>query len=136
MEVYKTVSDLRAGIVLKEDVYAKTKYPIMRKDTELSAEHIEVLHAFGVKRIKVEERIVQKDIPESEKTSSLNTEEILNNIPMSMYQLLKEYNEAISSYKKEFSFWRAGQRPDVPKVRALIIPLVENFMNRKKCSRC
>lgn len=132
MEVYKTVSNLRAGIVLKEDVYANTKYPIMRKDTELSAEHIEVLHAFGVKRIKVEERIVQKETSEAEKSSPLNSEEILNNIPMSMYQLLKEYNEAISNYKKEFSFWRAGQRPDVPKIRALIIPLVENFVEHKK----
>ena len=68
MEVYKTLSDLRAGTLLKEDVFRKTKYPIMRKDTELSQEHIEVLHAFGVKRVKVEERVVQKDIPESEKT--------------------------------------------------------------------
>ena len=62
----------------------------------------------------------------------MNTEDILDNIPVSMYQLRKEYNEAIRSYKKEFSYWRAGQRPDVPKVRAFIIPLLEKFMKQKK----
>ena len=49
-----------------------------------------------------------------------------------MYELRKEYNEAIRNYKKEFGFLRAGQRPDVPKVRALINPLVKNFMKQKK----
>ncbi|MCG7345775.1 HD-GYP domain-containing protein [Sporosarcina sp. ACRSL] len=132
MEVYKTISDLRAGILLKEDIYSKTQYPIMRKDTELSKEHIEVLHAFGIQRVKVEERVTQKDIPESEKSSSMNTEDILDNIPVSMFELRKEYNEAVRSYKKEFGHWRAGQRPDVPKVRSFTIPLLEKFMKQKK----
>lgn len=132
MEVYKTISELRTGILLKEDVYGKTKYPIMRKDTELSLEHIEVLQAFGVQRVKVEERVTQKDIPESEMSSSMNAADILENIPVSMYQLRKEYNEAVRSYNKEFSYWRAGQRPDVPKVRGFIIPLLEKFIKQKQ----
>lgn len=132
MEIYKTISELRAGILLKEDVYGKTKYPIMRKDTELTLEHIEVLQAFGVKRVKVEERVTQKDIPESEKNSSMNAEDILDTLPVSMYQLRKEYNEAVRSYKKEFGYWRSGQRPDVPKVRGFIIPLLEKFIKQKQ----
>ena len=132
MEVYKLISDLRAGTLLKEDIYGNTKYPILRKDTELSQELIEVLHAFGLKRVKVEERAIQKDIPELEKASSINTESILDNIPGSMYELRKEYNEAIANYKKEFGFLRAGQRPNVPRVRALILPLVEKFIEQKK----
>ena len=132
MEIYKTISELRVGILLKEDVYGKTMYPIVRKDTEISLEHIEVLHAFGVKRVKVEERVTQKDIPESEKALSMNAEEVLDNIPVSMYQLRKEYNEAVRSYKREFGHWRSGQRPDVPKVRAIIIPLLERFIRQKQ----
>ncbi|MCM3744540.1 HD-GYP domain-containing protein [Sporosarcina luteola] len=132
MEVYKTISELRTGIVIKEDVYCKTKYPILRKDTVLMLEHIEVLQAFGVQRVKVEERVAQKDIPDSEKSPSMNAADILENIPVSMYQLRKEYNEVVRNYKKEFSNWRAGQRPDVPKIRGFIIPLIEKFIKQKQ----
>ncbi|WP_432362803.1 HD-GYP domain-containing protein [Sporosarcina sp. UB5] len=132
MEVYKTVSELRAGIFLKEDVYSKTNYPIMRENTELTLEHIEILHAFGVNGVKVEERVNQQDIPELEQSPSVNADEVLENIPVSIHQLRKEYNEAVRSYKREFSHWRAGQRPDVPKVREFIIPLVKKFIKQKK----
>ncbi|WHT48698.1 hypothetical protein QNH10_02715 [Sporosarcina thermotolerans] len=61
MESYKDVSELQAGTLLKEDVYCKTKYPIMRKGTELTLEHIEVLRVFGVNQVKVEEKLNNSD---------------------------------------------------------------------------
>ena len=130
MEVYKNISELRAGILLNEDVYCKTKFPIMRKDTELSLEHIEVLRAFGIKRVKVEERVTKKDVPESEQT--INADDVLDNIPVSMYLLRKEYNETVSNYKKEFKHWRSGQRPDIAKVRSFTIPLLEKSLTQKR----
>lgn len=131
MEVYKNISDLRVGIILLEDIYANTKYPIMRKNTELSFEHIEVLNDFGVKRVKVEERVVKKDLPDGEQDSSVNPEDVLENIPMNHYLLKKQYNDAVRAYQKEFNNWRAGLRPDIVKVREFIVPLVEQYIKQK-----
>ncbi|MBD7984208.1 HD-GYP domain-containing protein [Sporosarcina sp. Sa2YVA2] len=131
MEVYKNISDLRVGIILLEDIYANTKYPIMRKNTELSFERIEVLNDFGVKRVKVEERVVKKDLPDGEQDSSVNPEDVLENIPMNHYLLKKQYNDAVRAYQKEFNNWRAGLRPDIVKVREFIVPLVEQYIKQK-----
>lgn len=130
MEILKNSNDLRAGILLKEDVYSKTKYPIMRKDTELTLEHIDILRVFGIKKVLVEERVTKKE--EAPLESSMSTEELMNELPMSMYVLRKQYNETVRDYKKEFSYWRAGQKPDLVKVREFTLPLVENFVKQKK----
>lgn len=132
MEVHKNVSDLRVGILLKEDVFSNTKYPIIRKDTELTLEHIEVLRAFGLKRVKVEERVNRKELPDSEQGSSIDPEDVLINIPMSMHILRKQYNKTVRDFKKEFGYWRVGQRPDIVKVREFILPLLEKFIQQKK----
>ena len=131
MEVYKNISDLRVGIILLEDVFANTKYPIMRKNTELSFEHIEVLRDFGLKRIKVEERVVKKELSEADQNAPVNPEDILENIPMNQYLLKKQYTDAVRAYEKEFSNWRAGIRPDIVKVREFIVPLVEQYTKQK-----
>ena len=49
------VGNIRPGITISEDVFASTKFPIIRKDTEITTEHIKVLKAFGIKVVKVEE---------------------------------------------------------------------------------
>ncbi|MFD1204250.1 HD-GYP domain-containing protein [Sporosarcina contaminans] len=132
MEVYKNVSDLRAGILLKEDVFVNTKYPLIRKDTELSPEHLEVLQAFSVKRVKVEERVSKKVMPKDEQIPHLDVDAVLDHIPVNMYILRKQYNETVREYKKEFIAWRAGKQPDITKIRELIIPLLEKFISNKR----
>ena len=52
-ETYIKTSDLRPGIVISEDVFVNTIYPIIRKNTEILPEHLEVLKAFGVKKVKI-----------------------------------------------------------------------------------
>ena len=59
-ETYIKTSDLRPGFILSEDLFVNTIYPIVRKDTELSSEHLEVLNAFGVKKVKIQERLIVK----------------------------------------------------------------------------
>ena len=60
-EIYVKTSDLRPGIITSEDIFVNTIYPILRKDTELSPEHIKVLNAFSVKKVKVHERLSLKE---------------------------------------------------------------------------
>lgn len=133
-ETYIKVSDLRPGITLKEDVFANTNYPIVRKDTELSSEHFEVLYAFGVKTVKVEERVVVKkeDLHVIDTENPVDPNAVLASIPMGEADLQVRYQKAVQNYKKEFSSWQAGTRPDIAIVRSIVIPLIETFMEQKE----
>ena len=82
-ETYVKTSDLRPGIIISEDIFVNTIYPILRKDTELSPEHIKVLNAFSVKKVKVQERlVVKKEDAYDDNEGPVNPDEILAKIPM------------------------------------------------------
>lgn len=132
-DTFIRVGNIRPGITIIEDIFANTKFPIIRKNTEVTAEHIEVLHAFGIKVVKVKEQIVPKEKPLKEiDIGSINPDEILAKIQIDEEEIKRQYNDAVTHYKKEFSGWRAGIRPDIPKVRAFMIPLLEEFNNQSK----
>ncbi|WP_339252646.1 HD-GYP domain-containing protein [Sporosarcina sp. FSL W8-0480] len=125
MESIKGVSELQVGSLLKEDVYCKTKYPIMRKGTELTLEHIEVLQVFGVKQVKVEENLNKSD--ETNSDALVDTDNTSDN----QYWLKNPYDKAVQDFKREFNNWRSGQLPQVAKIRSFIIPLLEKFIAQK-----
>ena len=131
---YVNVSDLRPGIVISEDVFVNTSYPIIRKNSEITSELIEILDVFGVKKVKAEEHIVVKReiLPNTNETIPINPNEILANRPIKKDDLVVMYNEAVQKYKRKFSHWEAGIKPDIAKVRAVIIPLVETFLTQKR----
>ena len=63
----------------------------------------------------------------------VNPDDVLAKIPMKQADLQTQYSEAVHNYKKEFLGWRAGIRPDIAKVRSIVIPLLEHLLNRKRC---
>lgn len=130
---YVSVNELRPGVIVSEDVMANTIYPIVRKNTELSPEHIDVLRIFNIRKVKVEEWIpFRKDEEESDGTIQVNPDQVLKNIYLQKKDLEKEYMEAVQLYKKEFISWRGGIKPDITKIRTIILPLVERFNSEKK----
>ncbi len=132
-EIYVKTSDLRPGIITSENIFVNTIYPILRKDTELTPEHIKVLNAFDVKMVKVQERlVVKKEETYDDNEGPVNPDDILAKIPVIQADLHTQYNDAVHNYKKEFLGWRAGLRPDIAKVRSIVIPLLEAFIEQKK----
>ena len=131
-ETYIKTSDLRPGIILSEDIFVNTRYPIVRKGTELSLEHLEVLNAFGVKKVKIQERLIVKkeQMLEHDSEGTVDPDEILT-ITSLQTDLQAQYSEAVQKYKKEFLGWRAGIRPDIAKVRSMVIPLLERWGEQK-----
>lgn len=127
------VGNIRPGITIIEDIFANTKFPIIRKNTELTTEHIVVLNVFGIKEVKVKDRIVVKEKVLMEKSlSSINPDEILSKIRIDEKEIKAQYDEAVSSYRREFNGWRAGIRPDIPTIRGFMIPLLEVFHKQNK----
>jgi len=132
-ETYVKTSDLRPGIITSEDIYINTIYPVLRKDTELTSEHIMVLNAFSVKKVKVQERlIVKREDGYDDDEGPVNPDDVLAKIPLKQGDIQTRYSDAVNNYKKEFIGWRAGVRPDVAKVRSIVIPLLDAFVEQKK----
>ncbi|WP_438314016.1 HD-GYP domain-containing protein [Sporosarcina sp. FA9] len=131
---YVKVSGLRPGFRISEDIFANTSNPIIRQNSELTAEHLEILDVFGVKKIKVHDLVVIKkeESLDSDDFASIDPDDILSKIPMNQIDTVTLYRDAVQKYKKEFSSWQAGIKPDVAKVRAIIIPLVDAFIGQKK----
>lgn len=137
MENYRNLNELRPGAIIVEDVYANTAFPILRKGTVLEIEQLEVLDLFNIKRVKVEERIanrVQTEQREEELTHAIssNIEQLLENKISRTSDLHTMYKKAVSEYKREFTSWRSGVKLDIAKVRLLIMPLLETYMEHKK----
>ncbi|MER1987752.1 MAG: HD-GYP domain-containing protein [Solibacillus sp.] len=114
------VGELRLGKVVAEDIFANTQYPIVFKNTQITYEHIHIFNAFSIANILVfkdelEEELMEQDEITTVTTPQLNTFE-------------KYYIDAIGQFKREFSNWQAGAKIDLPKVRGMIIPLVDRVL--------
>lgn len=130
--VYVLLSNLRPGVVISEDVFVNTANPIIEKDTKITAEHIEVLQAFGIRRVKVEDLIVKREeVVNKDGTIAVNPDEILAEFNIKKVDFEEEYRKAVQSYKREYLGWRSGTRPDVAKVRSITIPFLEAFSDQK-----
>lgn len=130
--VYVLLSNIRPGVVISEDVFANTANPIIEKDTKVTAKHIEVLQAFGIRRIKVEDTIVKReDVSNKEGVVKVNPDQILADFSIKKVDFEEEYRKAVQSYKREYFGWRSGTRPDIAKIRSITIPFLETFNNQK-----
>ncbi|KXH80572.1 HD-GYP domain-containing protein [Sporosarcina sp. HYO08] len=114
--MYVKVDELQLGDLLMEDIFANTQYTIMRKKTVLSTQHIKVLLAFGIQQVKVEPI---NGINEKDKLIKINDSFDI------------KFNEAILTIQQDFDRWRLGISPDMIKLRASVIPLIETFLSEK-----
>lgn len=115
-EMYVRTEGLRLGDLLMEDVFANTKYPIMRKETILTMQHINVLRAFDIQQVKIK--------PGSRVDGK-------NNLPTKNDSFEKEFIKAISTIEQDFDRWKIGLSPDMVKLRSSIIPLIETFVAKE-----
>ena len=129
---YVTLSNLRPGIIISEDVFVNTANPIIKKNTKITAEHIEVLRAFGIREVKVEDLVVKKEeLQVNGSATTVDADDILAEHELEKVDFEIEYNESVKRYKKEFMSWRSGTRPDITIVRSIVIPLLERYREHK-----
>ncbi|MFJ8064259.1 HD-GYP domain-containing protein [Psychrobacillus sp. NPDC096426] len=133
-QTLENLEELRLGSVLAEDILVNTKNPIIRKDTKITREHIQVLRAFNVNRVPI---VVENVFSRTEEEINKLNEEKVNTIqeknePDIQTSFVKLYNNAVTSFYKEFTSWEAGMKVDVAKLRNIIMPLVESAMADKR----
>lgn len=118
------VDELRLGKVVAEDIFANTQYPIVFKNTQITHEHLHVFNAFSIANI-----LVFKD--ELDEEAVIENEEITTVATPQLNTFEKYYIEAIQQFKREFNNWEAGAKIDLPKIRGMMIPLVDRVLENR-----
>ncbi|WP_234396978.1 HD-GYP domain-containing protein [Bacillus massiliglaciei] len=116
--------ELVDGCIIAKEVKGLLNRPLMKKNTILNQELIEVLHAFLVTDVSVEKAL--KD------GSAFKPKEILDyeneTAEKEDKDFIRLYLTAVQKYKKLFHNWQAGSKVEVGKIREIIIPLYETAM--------
>lgn len=119
------ISDLQEGCILSEDVFSKTNRPIVKKTTVITNFHIQVLRAFGVREVEVENFLVDgvpfQAFDESYKKST--------GVQQSKFSFTDLFLKAAYQFKKEFNSWQSGLPVDIKKVRVILMPLLKKMNN-------
>ncbi|SFE98093.1 HD-GYP domain, c-di-GMP phosphodiesterase class II (or its inactivated variant) [Bacillus sp. OV194] len=121
-------SAAKVGQVLATDHFGRTNHPIIKKNTVLTAEHLDILSLFMIREIEIvsetsKNKQTTKTAPEKSKPSPVSSIEMPG-------AFLPLYNEAVKRFKVLFTNWRAGAQIDVLTLRKAIVPVVEKGMEQ------
>ncbi|MED3661602.1 HD-GYP domain-containing protein [Ureibacillus sp. FSL K6-8385] len=121
------VNNIELGAVIAKDIYANTSYPIIKKNTPISYEHLHILKAFNIKEVPVLDESIRQSVPY--KTIDLNEHDIFQENKMNQFG--RKYLESFEQFKKEFNSWEAGSKIDIRKLREMVIPLMEKVLENR-----
>lgn len=129
-------SQLREGYILLNDVYGKSGHSIMKENTVLTAEHIEILQKFLIPTVEVTTQPhYSHDVTRIEKQQQVKAVEdkvekkVNQAIPQEKEVLSfdQHYLEVVASFKKEYLQWNSGVPINIANVRNMIIPLLNRI---------
>jgi len=124
------LEELKLGTIIAEDILVNTRSPIIRKDSKVTRELIQVLRAFNITKVPVVlENVFNRSEEDIKKLNESNMESLhTEEKPLVTISFVQLYQEAVGSFYKEFNGWVAGMKVDVGKLRNIIMPLVEKAM--------
>lgn len=118
---------LIAGCIVAEDVFGSTSYPIIRKNTILTNQLIDILNLFLIKSIEVEKTLVNgnlflpADVPQREFPKEAgNDNPFFGDIDFTQLFL-----HTSQEYFKQFQLWQSGMPVDMVKMRLILLPLLK-----------
>ncbi|PKR83498.1 HD-GYP domain-containing protein [Heyndrickxia camelliae] len=117
------VENLREGYILEEDVMGMTNSPIIPKKTIMDKNYINILLAFKVNEVNIENKMADGTIlkiESSEKKLPLEVKSEGN--PQTFFQ--EQYNAAVQKYKLDFKNWESGAAINVAKVKEYLYPVL------------
>ncbi len=124
---YVRVKELKLGSVVAEDIFANTQTPIIYKNSKVTHEHLHIFKVFNVSSVLIYLETNTEKYLNDELDAPSNF--ISTTFPNGSYNTFEKlYNDAVITYKKEFSNWVAGAKVDLAKIRTLILPLIERVL--------
>lgn len=120
------VSKLVPGCILTKDVLGKTNFPIMRKDTVLTEEHISILKKFIINKVEISTVLANgKEFSRNVVTESLAHEQQIDTNAKLRLSFYEHYKHAVILFKDHFSQWQNNIPINIPEIRQFILPLIE-----------
>ncbi|PSL45949.1 HD-GYP domain-containing protein (c-di-GMP phosphodiesterase class II) [Salsuginibacillus halophilus] len=118
---------LETGCILARDVMAVTNYPIIRKNTVIKDDHLDLLEAFLIEEVYAERTKVDgttfqpAEVPEED------------DAPQSKdHAFIEQYLQGVQTYKKHFNSWLQGANVDVNAIRQMMQPLLEGIVEEPR----
>ena len=109
-QTLENLEELKLGSILAEDILVNTKTPIIRKDTKITREHIQVLRAFNINKIPI---VIENVFNRTEEEINKLNENKVNTIqnkdePTIQTNFVKLYNDAVISFIKNSLLGKLG----------------------------
>lgn len=121
------IKGLIEGCILSQDVYGMTSTPIMKRNTVLTNELIEILQLFLIPSVEVNSILVtgtpfqpSEDLVENERLLSNHSSNGLEERDFVTLFLV-----ATREYKRHFQLWQSGLPIDISQLRGILIPLLD-----------
>ncbi|MGL4523261.1 MAG: HD-GYP domain-containing protein [Bacilli bacterium] len=113
--------EIKVGSVLLKDVLIMNDFILVPKETVLTAQHIEFLHAFSVMNVDVH-------------MSQIYTESVLGQVEDQIVigSIGEIYLLCVEEFKLQFINLQSGSSIDILKMRELIVPLFEKLLENKQ----
>lgn len=125
--VQMNVKDLEVGKVVAQDIFSKTIYPIINKNTQITHEHLHIFKVFNITKVPVyKEHLNVKKEKRKESKEIEVVEEVLEN------GIGTKYENAVQQFKKEFMNWQAGAKVEISNIRNIILPLVDDVLENRE----
>jgi len=120
------------GCIVSEDVFGRTSHPIVKKNTVLTNQLIDILRLFLISTVEVEKILVTGDsyIPPDVIQSEMTIKAAVNtkNNNDSEVDFTKQFLYASQEYNKQFQLWQSGIPINMSKIRFLLLPLLNEGM--------
>lgn len=127
--VLTSVPEIRLGSIVCEDIMANTQFPIVKKGTKVTRELLQVLTAFQVNNIYVSGAAQATEKNEESAAATVSQQEVHYEEAMAPFK--QRYQKAVSQFKNEFLSWESGAKIDIPKLREIILPLINDVLRHR-----
>lgn len=122
--------ELQEGCILLEDIFSVSPTPIMTKKTILTLEHLDLLKAFLVEEVEVEEHLDSGErfspaavIEEEKRSDPLK--------PKPSGRATKaSYKEAVKRFKEQFNQWQSGASINILGLQGILISLFNDYSKK------
>lgn len=127
--VLTSVPEIRLGSIVCEDIMANTQFPIVKKGTKVTRELLQVFAAFQITNIYVSGGAPAKENNEQESAAS-NVKQELHYTEKNV-SFKQRYQKAVAQFKNEFLSWESGSKIDIPKLREILLPLINDVLRHR-----
>jgi len=117
------------GCIVSEDIFGRTDHPIIKKNTVLTNQLIDILKLFLIPSVEVEKLLVSGTpfIPPNQ----IQIEQSNNPaVSIGNSDFTRLFLQASEEYHKHFQMWQSGMPIDMAKIRLILLPLLnEDVVN-------